>query len=139
VRVFSASTFRFEGNGNGHVRALHLAGVEPEHRRPQPGTERVLPADLVLLALGFTGPERDSGMMEQFGLRLTAGGLFARDADFSAGPPGVFVAGDAGRGPSLIVWALAEGRAAAAAVDRYLMGSTTLPAPIGPTDRPLAA
>ena len=138
VRVFSASTFRFEGNGNGHVRALHLAGVEPEHRRPQPGTERVLQADLVLLALGFTGPERDSGMMEQLGLRLTASGYFARDADFSASPPGVFVAGDAGRGPSLIVWALAEGRSAAAAADRYLTGSTTLHAPIEPADRPLA-
>jgi glutamate synthase (NADPH) small chain len=137
VRMFSASTFRFEGNASGHVRALHLIGVEPEQRRPQPGTERVIPADLVLLALGFSGPEHDSGMMEQLALRLTARGYFARDADFSAGPDGVFVTGDAGRGSSLIVWALAEGRSAAAAVDRYLMGSTTLPAPIEPTDQPL--
>src|SRR5262249_43525241 len=65
-------------------------------------------------------------------------GNFARDADFGAGQDGGFVAGDAGRGPSLIVWALAEGRAAAAAVDRYLMSSTTLPAPVAPPDRPLA-
>jgi glutamate synthase (NADPH/NADH) small chain len=136
--VFSASTFRFEGNGNGYVRALHLVGVTPGQRRPQPGTERVIRADLVLLALGFTGPERDSGMMEQLALRLSPSGYFARDANFGAGPDGVFVTGDAGRGPSLIVWALAEGRSAAAAVDRYLAGSTALHAPIGPADRPLA-
>jgi glutamate synthase (NADPH/NADH) small chain len=138
VRVFSAATFRFEGDGNGRARALHLVGVEPGQRRPQPGTERVIPADLVLLALGFTGPERDSGLAEQLALQLDARGNFARGPDFSAGPDGVFVAGDAGRGASLLVWALAEGRGAAAAADRYLMGSTTLPAPIVPTDRPLA-
>jgi glutamate synthase (NADPH) small chain len=138
VRVFSASTFRFAGDENGHVRALHLVGVEPERRRPQPGTERVIPADLVLLALGFTGPEHDSGITGQLALRLDARGNFARGTDFGAGPDGVFVAGDAGRGASLLVWALAEGRGAAAAVDRYLMGSTALPAPVVPTDRPLA-
>jgi glutamate synthase (NADPH/NADH) small chain len=98
----------------------------------------VVRADLVLLALGFTGPEPDSGVVEQLGLRLDPRGNFARDAGFGAGPDGVFVAGDAGRGASLLVWALAEGRAAAAAVDRYLMGSTTLPAPVQPADRPLA-
>ena len=139
VRVFSASTFRFDGNQNGHVRALHLVGVEPRQRRPQPGTERVIPADLVLLALGFSGPEPDSGIMEQLALRLNPRGNFARGTDFGAGPDGVFVAGDAGRGQSLIVWALAEGRGAAAAVDRYLTGFTELPAPIKPTDHPLAA
>ena len=138
VRVFSASTLRFDGDPAGHVRALHLAGVEPTQRQPQPGTERVIRADLVLLALGFTGPEPGSGVMGQFGLRLDARGNFARDSGFGAGADGVFVAGDAGRGASLIVWALAEGRAAAAAVDRYLTGSTTLPAPIRPADRPLA-
>jgi len=136
--VFSAATFRFDGDASGHVRALHLAGVEPRQRRPQPGTERVIPADLVLLALGFTGPERDSGLMQQLALRLGPRGTIARGPDFGAGPDGVFVAGDAGRGQSLLVWALAEGRGAAAAVDRYLTGSTTLPAPILPTDRPLA-
>ena len=76
--------------------------------------------------------------MEQLALRPDPRGNFARDTDFSAGPEGVFVAGDAGRGASLIVWAIAEGRAAAAAVDRYLMSATILPAPIEPTDRPLA-
>jgi glutamate synthase (NADPH/NADH) small chain len=112
--------------------------VEPQQRRPQRGTEREIPADLVLLALGFTGPEHDSGIAEQLALRLDARGNFARGTDFGAGPDGVFVAGDAGRGASLLVWALAEGRGAAAAVDRYLMGSTALPAPIVPADRPLA-
>jgi glutamate synthase (NADPH/NADH) small chain len=138
VRVFSASTVRFEGNANAHVRALHLAGVEPRQRRPQRGTERVIPADLVLLALGFTGPEPDSSLMQQLGLRLDHRGNFARVAGFGAGRDGVFVAGDAGRGSSLVVWAIAEGRSAAAAVDHYLMNSTTLPAPITPNDRPLA-
>jgi glutamate synthase (NADPH) small chain len=98
----------------------------------------VISADLVLLALGFDGPDHDGGLMEQLALRPDPRGNFARDTDFSAGPEGVFVAGDAGRGASLIVWAIAEGRAAAAAVDRYLMSATTLPAPIEPTDRPLA-
>jgi glutamate synthase (NADPH/NADH) small chain len=136
--VFSAATVRLEGNASGHVRALHLAGADPRQRQPQPGTEKVIPADLVLLALGFTGPEPDRGLMHQLGLRLDHHGTFARGSGFGAGPDGVFVAGDAGRGPSLIVWAIAEGRSAAAAADRYLMGSTTLPAPITPADRPLA-
>jgi glutamate synthase (NADPH) small chain len=139
VRVFSASTLRFDGDPGGRVRALHLAGVEATRRRPQPATERVITADLVLLALGFAGPEPASGVMGQLGLSLDPRGNFTRDVDFGAGPDGVFVAGDAGRGASLIVWALAEGRAAAAAVDRYLMGSTTLPAPILPADGPLLA
>jgi glutamate synthase (NADPH) small chain len=138
VRLFSASTFRFEPDRDGRVRAVHLVGVEPGHRRPQPGTERVIQADMVLLALGFAGPEPGSGIVEQLGLRLDQRGNLARDAGFGAGPDGVFVAGDAGRGASLIVWALAEGRSAAAAVDRYLMGSTALPAPVQPADRPLA-
>jgi NADPH-dependent glutamate synthase beta subunit-like oxidoreductase len=138
VRVFSASTLRFEGDASGHVRAVHLVGVEPEQRRPRPGTGRVISADLVLLALGFDGPDHDGSLMEQLALRPDPRGNFARDTDFSAGPEGVFVAGDAGRGASLVVWAIAEGRAAAAAVDRYLMSATTLPAPIEPTDRPLA-
>jgi glutamate synthase (NADPH/NADH) small chain len=89
--------------------------------------------------LGFTGPDPDSGVMEQFGLRLDEHANFDRDDGFCAGPDGVFVAGDAGRGASLVVWAIAEGRAAAAAVDRYLTGSSTLPAPVGPGDRPLTA
>ncbi|MFE7775014.1 glutamate synthase subunit beta [Streptomyces sp. NPDC057445] len=150
-RLFSSATLRFEGDDAGHVRALHLTEVEPEGRRPRPGTERVVPAELVLLALGFSGPERRSGLMEQLGLTLDERGNFARDAAFAArsaageqpggtglaGPDGVFVAGDAGRGQSLVVWAIAEGRAAAAATDRYLTGSTVLPAPVAATDRPL--
>ncbi|MEZ0067985.1 glutamate synthase (NADPH/NADH) small chain [Streptacidiphilus sp. MAP12-20] len=138
VRVFAAATVRFEGDEQGRVRCLELMEAEPGTRRPVPGTEYEVPADLVLLALGFAGPEPDSGLAEQLGLDLTPSGAFARDAAFAAGPPGVFVAGDAGRGQSLIVWAIAEGRAAASAADRYLTGATTLPAPVSAWDRPLA-
>jgi glutamate synthase (NADPH) small chain len=141
VRVFSAFTRGFAAGPDGRVRALRLTGTmltgTGPQRRPQPGTEREVPADLVLLALGFTGPEPDSGLMEQCGLRLDQRGNFDRDRRFGAGQDGVFVAGDAGRGSSLVVWAIAEGRAAAAAVDRYLMGASALPAPVGPADRPL--
>ncbi|MEU1543259.1 glutamate synthase subunit beta [Actinacidiphila glaucinigra] len=139
IRVFSASTFRFEGDDEGHVRSLHLVGVEPRHRRAQQGTERVIPAQLVLLALGFSGAERDCGLVTQLGLELDRRGHVVRDARFATGVEKVFVAGDAGRGQSLIVWAIAEGRSAAAAVDRWLTGSTCLPAPITPTARPLVA
>lgn len=111
-------------------------------RSPLAGTEDVIPAGLVLLALGFSGPERAGGLREQLALELDERGNFARDAGFAAGggrAPGVFVAGDAGRGQSLVVWAIAEGRAAAAAVDRYLTGSTCLPAPVAAHDRPMTA
>ncbi|MEZ0092185.1 glutamate synthase subunit beta [Streptacidiphilus sp. EB129] len=138
VRVFAASTLRFEGDGEGRVQALHLADADGETRSALPGTERVIPAEMVLLALGFSGPERDSGLMEQLGLGLTRTGAFTRDPDFACDVPGVFVAGDAGRGQSVIVWAIAEGRSAAAAVDRYLSGATALPAPVRATDRMLA-
>ncbi|MEU4893116.1 glutamate synthase subunit beta [Streptomyces sp. NPDC044780] len=144
ARVFSATTVRFEGTApdgerpGGGVRALRLIG-SPADGRPGPDTERVLRADLVLLALGFRGPERDSGLFDQLGLELDERGTVARDASFATGVDGVFVAGDAGRGQSLIVWAIAEGRSAAAAVDRYLGGSTTLPAPVGPADLPMTA
>jgi glutamate synthase (NADPH) small chain len=100
-----------------------------------PGTESELPAELVLLAMGFTGPEKK--LAEQFQLDLDARGNLARDASYATNVPGVFVAGDAGRGQSLIVWAIAEGRAAASAVDRYLTGVERLPMPIAPTARPL--
>ncbi|SEG26392.1 glutamate synthase (NADH) small subunit [Actinacidiphila yanglinensis] len=140
-RVFSAATLRFEGSATGRVRALHLTEVEPRERRPRPGTERVIPAELVLLALGFSGPERGTGLTEQLGLAWDGRGNFARDAGFAAetahGTDGIFIAGDAGRGQSLVVWAIAEGRSAAAAADRYLTGSTALPAPITPDDGPL--
>ncbi|AXE76271.1 glutamate synthase subunit beta [Streptomyces atratus] len=150
-RVFSSATLSFEGDRSGQVRALRLAEVEPEGRRPRLETERVIPANLVLLALGFFGPERGTGLMRQLALTLDDRGNFARNAAFAAetaksaersagaGTVGVFIAGDAGRGQSLVVWAIAEGRSAAAATDRYLSGSTALPAPIAPQDRPLVA
>jgi glutamate synthase (NADPH/NADH) small chain len=87
--------------------------------------------------MGFVGPER-SALVDQLEVELDARGNIARDGSYQASVPGVFVAGDAGRGQSLIVWAIAEGRACAAAVDRYLTGADLLPAPVAPTDRPLA-
>ncbi|WP_329585921.1 glutamate synthase subunit beta [Kitasatospora sp. NBC_01250] len=137
ARIFSAATLRLSGDPQGHVAALHLAEAEPADRRPRPGTHQAIPADLVLIALGFCGPEPDSPLLGELALDLTPEGTFARDHGFATQVDGVFVAGDAGRGQSLIVWAIAEGRAAAAAVDRYLTGATALPAPITPADRPL--
>ncbi|MCF2125003.1 glutamate synthase subunit beta [Strepomyces sp. STD 3.1] len=137
ARLFAASTLRFTGDDEGHVRSLHLVGVDAG-RRPLPGTERSLPVDLVLLALGFSGPDREDGLVDGLGLELEPRGTIARDQDFATGVPGVFAAGDAARGQSLIVWAIAEGRAVAAAVDRHLSGGhTRLPAPVGPYDRPM--
>ena len=136
-RVFSVSTEEFLGQ-DGQVTGLRIVEVEWVDGRPAPvaGSERVLPADLVLLAMGFTGPEH-ALLGEQFGLEVDARGNFVRSDDYASGVEGVFVAGDAGRGQSLIVWAIAEGRAAAAAVDAYLMGSSALPAPIPASARPL--
>ncbi|WP_263731694.1 glutamate synthase subunit beta [Cellulomonas sp. SG140] len=132
-RVYAVSTQEVLADGHGAVRALRLVDVELVDGRiaPVPGTERDLPAQLVLLAMGFTGPER-SPLLEQLGVTLTGRGTLARDDEFATDVPGVFVAGDAGRGQSLIVWAIAEGRAAARAVDAYLSGTGTseLPAPI---------
>ncbi|MGW7075596.1 glutamate synthase subunit beta [Streptomyces sp. NPDC054866] len=137
ARLFAASTLRFTGDVAGRVRALHLTEVDAD-RRPRPGTTRELPADLVLLALGFTGPERTpGGLIDQLGLDVEDRGTLARGADFSTNVPGVFATGDAARGQSLVVWAIAEGRATAAAVDRWLTGATQLAAPIGPYDRPM--
>ncbi|GAA2288786.1 glutamate synthase subunit beta [Streptomyces kunmingensis] len=139
ARLFAASTLRFTGDALGRVRELHVVEVDAA-RQPRPGSDRALPADLVLLALGFTGPERPAGgLVDQLGLEVTARGGLARNEAFGTGVPGVFVAGDAGRGQSLVVWAIAEGRAAAAAVDRWLTGTTRLPAPIGAHDRPMTA
>jgi len=137
-RLFAVSTQKFEGDASGRVSALHLVDVEFVDGRFQevPGSERAIKADTVLLAMGFTGPETGP-MVEQFGLPLTDRGTFARHDDYSTDVEGVFVAGDAGRGQSLIVWAIAEGRAAAASVDRYLMGTTNLPSPIRASARPL--
>ncbi len=137
-RVYSVSTKEFLGDPHGNVRALRLVEVEFKDGTFEevPGTEREIPAQLVLLAMGFLGPERP-GLVEQLGVDLDPRGNIARDAAYLTSVPGVFVAGDAGRGQSLIVWAIAEGRAAASAVDEYLTGSTTLPYPIPPTERPL--
>ena len=139
-RVFSVSTQQFVGTDEGKVRALRLVEVRPGATgfEPVPGTERELPADLVLLAMGFVGPER-SPLIDQLGVDLDQRGNVARDRSYATNVEGVFVAGDAGRGQSLIVWAIAEGRACAARVDEYLTGSTELPAPVAPTDRPLLA
>ena len=100
-------------------------------------SERDLPADLVLLAMGFTGAERGP-LMTDLGVELDARGNVARDGSYATSVPGVFVAGDMGRGQSLIVWAIAEGRSAAAGLDRYLSGDTVLPVAIPPTARPMA-
>jgi glutamate synthase (NADPH/NADH) small chain len=139
-RVFSVSTQEFLGDEQGRVRALRLVEVRPSGRgfEPVEGTERDIAADLVLLAMGFVGPER-SPLLTQLGVDLDERGNVARDRQYASNVPGVFVAGDAGRGQSLIVWAIAEGRACAAAVDTFLTGSTELPAPVAPTDRPLVA
>jgi glutamate synthase (NADPH/NADH) small chain len=139
-RVYAVNTVRFTGDEKGHVRELHLVEVVFEGGTfvPQEGTERIIPADLVTLAMGFTGTDRSNGMIEQLGLELDARGNIARDGSYATNVDGVFVAGDAGRGQSLIVWAIAEGRSAAKAVDTYLTGlASALHAPIRPTDRPL--
>ncbi|HEX4687677.1 MAG TPA: glutamate synthase subunit beta [Nocardioides sp.] len=135
-RVYAVSTQAFLGDEAGGVRALRLVEVDSSFQ-PVAGTEREIPAQLVLLAMGFVGPQR-AGLVEQLELDLDERGTIVRDASYASSVDGVFVAGDAGRGQSLIVWAIAEGRAAAAAVDRYLTGDTTLPSPIPPTERPLA-
>jgi glutamate synthase (NADPH/NADH) small chain len=134
-RTYLASTVEFVGE-NGRLTGIKVAETEyvDGKRLPKAGTERIIPADLVFLALGFTGAE-PAGITEQVKAGFDERGNVARDADYMTDVPGVFVAGDAGRGQSLIVWAIAEGRAAAAAVDRHLMGSTILPAPVAPTDR----
>jgi glutamate synthase (NADPH/NADH) small chain len=134
-RVYSVSTQEFLGDEQGNVRALRLIEVDAKFQ-PIEGTEHEIPADLVLLAMGFVGPERE-GLVEQLGVELDERGNIVRDQSYASTVDGVFVAGDAGRGQSLIVWAIAEGRAAAAAVDTHLTGATTLPAPIRPTERPV--
>ncbi len=133
-RTYLASTVEFIG-ADGVLTALKIAETEYRDgkRLPKPGTEREIPADLVFLSLGFTGPE-PAGIAEQVGARFDGRGNLVRDGYYMTDVDGVFVAGDAGRGQSLIVWAIAEGRACAAAVDQHLSGSTSLPAPVAPTD-----
>jgi glutamate synthase (NADPH/NADH) small chain len=134
-RMYLASTVEFLSNGAGEVRSLRVAETEyvDGRRVPKSGTEREIPADLVLIAMGFTGPERTE-LEEQLRPQFTGRGNVERDDRFETSVSGVFVAGDAGRGQSLIVWAIAEGRAAAAHVDAFLMGETALPAPVRPGD-----
>ena len=138
-RFFLASTVEFLSNDAGEVRAIRVAETEylGGRRVPKAGTEREIPADLVLLALGFTGAEVDT-IDAQLPLPTDSRGNFDRGPRYESSESGVFVAGDAGRGQSLVVWAIAEGRAAASAVDRYLEGETQLPFPVKPTDRALA-
>jgi NADPH-dependent glutamate synthase beta subunit-like oxidoreductase len=137
-RVYAVSTQRFLADENGRVRALVLVEVAASGGgfQPVPGTERELACDLVLLAMGFTGAEAGP-LVTDLGVEFDNRGNVARDGDFATSVPGVFVAGDAGRGQSLIVWAIAEGRSAAAAVDSYLCGDTNLPAAISPKAAPL--
>lgn len=138
-RLYSVGTQEFLDDGNGRVRALLIHEVVNENGTltKVPGTEREIPADYVFLALGFVGPEKGS-WLDQLGVRLDDRGNIWRDETYMSSVPGVFVAGDMGRGQSLIVWAIAEGRACAAGVDRYLMGESDLPVPIPPSARPLA-
>jgi glutamate synthase (NADPH/NADH) small chain len=137
-RLFSVNTERFLDDGAGRVAGLRLHEVQLVDGRFEQveGTEVELPAQLVLLAMGFVGPDKGS-WLEQLGVALDERGNLARDEHFMTNVPGVFAAGDMGRGQSLIVWAIAEGRACAAGVDRWLMGETSLPSPILPTTRPL--
>jgi glutamate synthase (NADPH/NADH) small chain len=132
------NTQHFVDDGAGNVRALLLHEVEMVDGRfvKIEGTEREIPADLVFLAMGFVGPEKGS-WLEQLGVDFDERGNVKRDRTFMSSVPGVFVAGDMGRGQSLIVWAIAEGRACAAGVDVYLEGETRLPSPVLPTSRPL--
>jgi glutamate synthase (NADPH/NADH) small chain len=135
-RVFSVNTEEFVGR-DGHVTALKVHEVTMQDGKfvKTEGSDFDLEADLVLLAMGFVGPEHE-GLLTGLGVDLTDRGNVSRATNFETSVPGVFVAGDAGRGQSLIVWAIAEGRAAAAGVDRFLMGETALPAPIVPTAAP---
>jgi len=138
-RVYSVNTTAILGDELGRVRALRVVEVGPAAGgfAEVEGTEREIPAQLVLLAMGFLGPQRQ-GVVEQLGVELDERSNIKRDKAFMTSVPGVFVAGDAGRGQSLIVWAIAEGRSAAAGVDAYLMGGfSALPRPVNPTDRPL--
>jgi glutamate synthase (NADPH/NADH) small chain len=137
-RVYAVSTKRFIGDAAGRVCGLELVEVAQAAGgfRPVPGTERELPCDLVLLAMGFTGAEAGP-LTDGLGVAFDSRGNVARDGGFASSVPGVFVAGDMGRGQSLIVWAIAEGRSAAAAVDAYLCGATSLPAAITPAAGPM--
>jgi glutamate synthase (NADPH/NADH) small chain len=137
-RLFAVSTEEFLGDANGNLRALKIVETEFVNGKFEPvaGTEKEIPADFAFLALGFTGPEKNA-LIDQLDVALDVRGNIARDENYATNVDGVFVAGDCGRGQSLIVWAIAEGRSAASAVDTYLTGDTQLPYPIAPTARPM--
>jgi glutamate synthase (NADPH/NADH) small chain len=141
-RVYAVNTLEFLGDAEGSLRALRAVEVETTMVDGRPtfvpveGTEFELPCELVLLAMGFVGPERN-GLLDQLGVEIDERGNVARDDTWHTSVDGVFVCGDMGRGQSLIVWAIAEGRSCAAAVDEWLTGDTRLPAPIPPTAAPL--
>ncbi len=133
-RVYSTSTVEIIGDDQGNVGKLVLTDVCMENGRlvNVEGSQREIPAELVLLAMGFTGVE-EVGLVDQLGVEVDGRGRIVRDDHWATSVPGVFVAGDAGRGQSLIVWAITEGRSVAASVDEYLRGRTSLPAPIVPS------
>jgi len=141
-RVYAVNTIEFLGDDDGNLRGLRAVEVSSEIVDGRPsfvpieGSEFELPCELVFLAMGFVGPEQ-GGILDQLGVDLDARGNVARDDGWRTNVDGVYVAGDMGRGQSLIVWAIAEGRSTAASVDRWLTGETLLPAPIHPTAAPL--
>jgi glutamate synthase (NADPH/NADH) small chain len=137
-RIFSVSTEEFIGDGQGNLKALKLVETQFVDGKfsPVPGTEREILADFAFLAMGFTGPEK-SALIDQLEVALDERGNIKRDEKFQSSQEAIYIAGDAGRGQSLIVWAIAEGRSAASAVDAYLEGETQLPSPIEPTTRSL--
>ena len=141
-RVYAVNTLEFLGDDDGNLRGLRAVEVRSDVVDGRPtfvpveGSEFELECELVFLAMGFVGPE-PGGLLEQLGVELDARGNVARDDRWSTNVDGVFVAGDMGRGQSLIVWAIAEGRSAAAAVDRQLMGESLLPSPLTPDAAPL--
>jgi glutamate synthase (NADPH/NADH) small chain len=137
-RMYSVSTQEFVKDSNGKLSGLKLVETKFINGKfePIPGSEKVIPAELVFLAMGFTGPEK-SELLTQLEVELDDRGNIVRDENYATTAEGVYVCGDAGRGQSLIVWAIAEGRSAASAVDTFLSGHTQLPFPIEPTARPL--
>ena len=137
-RLFAVSTEEFLGDSAGNLRAIKLVETKMVNGKFEKvaGSEQEIPADLVFLAMGFVGPEK-SELLKQLEVSFDERGNIARDDKYATNIEGVFVAGDAGRGQSLIVWAIAEGRSAASAVDEFLVGETQLPSPIEPTARPM--
>jgi glutamate synthase (NADPH/NADH) small chain len=137
-RIYSVSTHEFIKNSAGELTGIKLIETKFENGKFEQvaGSEKIIPADLVFLAMGFTGPEQ-SVLLKQLEVEVDDRGNIKRDDQYATATEGVFVCGDAGRGQSLIVWAIAEGRSAAASVDQYLTGNTQLPSPIEPTARPL--